>query len=80
LIAPTKHSHPDQTVVFLAFLMLRELRKKRLLEYAGLLGLARREVVGGEAIFQPAVSLLFLLGLVEYRSKIDSFEFIGSPT
>ncbi|MFH8566803.1 ABC-three component system middle component 8 [Streptomyces sp. NPDC017988] len=33
--------------------------------------------VGGDAeiVFQPALSLLFLLGKVEYHTKNDSFEY-----
>lgn len=34
MIKPTKHSHPDKTVVYASFIMLKELRKKRIVSYS----------------------------------------------
>jgi len=31
-----------------------------------------------EALFLPAVNFLFLVGLVEYRPTVDSFEYVGN--
>jgi ABC-3C biological conflict system middle component len=78
ILRPTKYSHPDRTVVNVAFLALAQLRKRRLVDYSSLLGLAKRNVEGGGTLFLPAMNLLYALGLVEYRSKIDSFEYVGS--
>jgi len=30
-----------------------------------------------EYLFTPAASLLYLLGLAEYRSTVDTFEYLG---
>jgi len=38
---------------------------------------AKKFVRGGEALFLPTVNFLFLLGVIEYRPKVDSFEYTG---
>jgi hypothetical protein len=32
---------------------------------------------GAESLFLPALNLLYLLGLAEYRAKADAFEYTG---
>ena len=76
IIRPTKHSHPDKTVIYASFLMLKELKKKRLVPYSKLLTLVKDNITSGEYLFTPALNLLFLLGLVEYQPKTDMLEFI----
>lgn len=76
IIRPTKHSHPDKTVIYASFLMLKELRKKRLVPYSKLLTLVKDNITSGEYLFVPALNFLFLLGLVEYQPKTDMLEFI----
>lgn len=77
MLRPNKHSHPDQTVISVATLVLAQLRNRRLLNYEALLKLVKRSVLGGEVLLMPALNLLFLLGLVVYRPKTDSFEYLG---
>ncbi|MEU4387972.1 ABC-three component system middle component 8 [Promicromonospora sp. NPDC023805] len=31
-----------------------------------------------EYLFTPAISLLYILGLVKYRSTVDTFEYVGN--
>ncbi|WP_349678894.1 ABC-three component system middle component 8 [Psychrobacter sp. UBA3480] len=76
IIRPTKHSHPDKTVIYASFLMLKELKKKRLVPYSKLLTLVKDNITSGEYLFAPALNFLFLLGLVEYQPKTDMLEFI----
>lgn len=78
LLRPSKHSNPDQTVMNAAFLLLGLLKKSRIEAYDELLGRLRRRLPGADYLFMPAVDLLYLLGLVEYRSKGDSFEYVGN--
>ncbi len=78
MLRPTKHSHPDRTVVNVALLLLKHLRKRRLDRYSALRGYAKKAVAGGDVLFLPALNFLFLLGLIEYRSKTDSIEYVGS--
>lgn len=76
MIRPTKHSHPDQTVVHVATLLLGELISSRSKSFDSLRDNVKKKVKGGATLFLPALNLLFLLGLVEYRSKTDSFEYM----
>lgn len=76
MIRPTKHSHPDKTVIYASFLMLKELQKKRIVSYNDLLILVKKKVTSGEFLFMPALNFLYLLGLVEYQIKTDSIEYV----
>lgn len=77
MLRPTKHSHPDRTVVGVALKLLGRLKLRRLDEYDALRKFARKAIAGGDVLFLPALNFLFLLGLVEYRPKTDSLEYMG---
>jgi len=77
MLRPSKHSHPDRTVVNAALLMLGRLRGRRIEEYDDLRDFVRRGIKGGDLLFLPALNFLFLLGLVEYHSKTDAVEYVG---
>ncbi len=78
MIRPTKHAHPDKTVVAVAVVLLAKLRRQRLAEFDELRTYLRKNRKGTDALFLPALNLLFLLGLVEYRLKTDAFEYVGA--
>ncbi len=77
MLRPSKHSHPDRTVVNVALLLLARLQKRRLYGYSALRGYAKKAVAGGDVLFLPALNFLFLLGLIEYRPKTDAIEYVG---
>lgn len=77
MLRPTKHSHPDRTVVNVALLLLTRLRNRRLEGYSALRSYAKKVVAGGDVLFLPALNFLFLLGLIEYRPKTDAIEYVG---
>lgn len=77
MLRPSKHSHPDRTVINVSVLLLAHIKRRRVADYASLRSLVKKKVPGGEVLFLPALNLLFLLGLVEYRPKTDSFEYRG---
>ena len=77
MLRPTKHSHPDRTVINIAMLLLKHLRKRRLERYSDLQMFSKKAVAGGEVLLLPALSFLFLLGLIEYRPKTDAIEYMG---
>lgn len=77
MLRPTKHSHPDRTVVNVALLLLTRLRKRRLDGYSTLRSYAKKTVAGGDFLFLPALNFLFLVGLIEYRPKTDAIEYVG---
>lgn len=78
MLSPNKHSHPDQTILAAATVLLREVKRARAVSYTDLKSLLAKRTRGSDYLFSPAVSLLFLLGLIEYRPKIDSFEYKGA--
>lgn len=77
MLRPTKHSHPDRTVVHISMLLLARLKKRRIDDYDSLRVFAKRTVLGGDVLFMPALNFLYLLGLVEYHSKNDTLEYVG---
>lgn len=77
MLRPTKHSHPDRTVINVSLLLLVRLRSKRLDDYTGLRNFAKKAVKGGDVLFLPALNFLYLVGLIEYRPKTDSVEYLG---
>jgi hypothetical protein len=77
MLKPSKHAHPDKTVVAVAVLLLRRLRDRRVEGFDELRQYLTGVQTGVGTLFLPALSLLFLLGLVEYRPKNDAFEYIG---
>lgn len=77
MLRPSKHSHPDRTVMNVSMLLLRRLKARRVEEYETLKKIVKKNVSGGDVLFLPAMNLLYLLGLVEYRPKTDAFEYLG---
>lgn len=77
MLRPTKHSHPDRTIVNVALHLLKRLRRQRVDRYSELRDFAKRAVTGGDVLFLPALNFLFLLGLIEYRPKTDAIEYVG---
>ncbi len=77
MLRPTKHSHPDRTIINVALLLLVRLKARRLVSYTGLRKYVRTSVQGGDVLFLPTLSFLYVLGLIEYRAKTDSVEYVG---
>ena len=77
MLRPTKHSHPDRTVINVSLLLLARLKKLRLDSYSELRTFAKKSVIGGDVLFLPALNFLYLLGLIEYHPKTDALEYVG---
>jgi hypothetical protein len=77
MLRPTKHSHPDRTIINVSLILLARLKDRRLEDYDKLRKYAKKTVIGGDVLFLPALSFLFLLGLIEYRPKTDAVEYVG---
>lgn len=77
MLRPTKHSHPDRTVINLALLLLTRLRGRRVDEYSVLRKYAKKAVTGGDVLFLPALNFLYLMGLIDYHPKTDALEYVG---
>ncbi|PCI40857.1 MAG: hypothetical protein COB46_06030 [Rhodospirillaceae bacterium] len=77
MLRPSKHSHPDLTVMNMAYVLLSRLRKARSAGYSDLFRYATKSHPNGETLFLPSLNLLFLLGLVQYHPKGDRLEYVG---
>jgi hypothetical protein len=77
MLRPTKHSHPDRTVISVSLLLLARLKAQRAEGYDVLRKFAKKNAVGGDVLFLPALNFLYLLGLIEYRPKTDALEYTG---
>lgn len=77
MLQPSKHAHPDQTVLSASVVILRRLKSKRLEEYEVLRKYVKKAISGGDSLYLPALSLLYILGVAEYRPKTDSVEYIA---
>lgn len=75
MIFPTKHSNPDKTVIAVVFIILSSLKMKHSQSYFNLRALVRDRKC--DALFIPAMDLLFLFGLINYYPQTDTFEFTG---
>ena len=76
MLRPTKHSHPDRTVINVSLLLLARLKARRVDEYDVLCKFAKKSVVGGDVLFLPALNFLYIMGLIEYRPKTDAVEYV----
>jgi hypothetical protein len=77
MLRPSKHTHPDRTVINLSVLLLARLKTRRLDNYDSLRIYAKRAVGGGDVLFLPALNFLYLFGLIDYRPKTDAVEYLG---
>ncbi len=77
MLRPTKHSHPDRTVINVSLLLLARLKSRRLDDYDNLRKYAKKSVSGGDVLFLPALNFLYLMGLIDYRPKTDAVEYVG---
>lgn len=77
MIRPSKHAHPDLTVISVAFVILERLKTKRTETYADLVSLVEKHTKNAKPLFLPALNLLFIFGLIRYHPKGDSFEYLA---
>jgi hypothetical protein len=78
MLLPGKHAHPDETVLAVAAVLLRQLRRRQLVQFDDLHRQVLSEHESDDYLFLPAISLLFILGLLEYRTSVDSFVYVGA--
>ncbi|MEK9495018.1 MULTISPECIES: ABC-three component system middle component 8 [Photorhabdus] len=78
MLRPTKHSHPDKTVINVALIILSRLKGLRIENYSDLLSYTKKAVSGGDVLFLPALNFLFIMGIIEYRPKTDAIEYVAN--
>ncbi len=77
MLRPTKHSHPDRTVISVSLLLLARLKARRVDDYDTLRKFAKKSTTVSDVLFLPALNFLFLMRLIDYRPKTDSVEYVG---
>ena len=78
MITPEKHLDLNNSVLRVAALLLRLLRRKRVITMdEGIASVERKLGKQTTLVFTPALNLLFLLGKVEYFSPTDTLEYLG---
>lgn len=77
MIRPSKHAHPDLTVMSVATVILERLKTKRTETYTDLVILVEKCTKNAKTLFLPALNLLFMLGLIRYLPKADRFEYLA---
>lgn len=76
-LLPTKHSHPDKTIIAISTVLIKKLKKSRIEKYDTLLDIIQKRDTDAKYLFISAVNFLFLMDLIIYHAKTDSFEYIG---
>lgn len=77
MLRPNKHSDPELTILPVAADVLRKLRKKRSCTITELRNHVESSGKDRLPLLLPSLSVLFVLGLVEYRRKTDCMEYLG---
>jgi hypothetical protein len=68
----------DRTLINVSLLLLARLETRRVDKYNILRTYAKTAVAGGDVLFLPALSLLNLIGLIDYRPETDVVEYVGA--
>ncbi len=75
MIVPDRFMDLNMSTLRISSLILKQLKRNRMMKYDKLLdNLVGKEGEGVRFVFLPALSLLYLLGKVEYHIKTDSIE------
>lgn len=76
-LLPTKHSHPDKTTLALSAVILKRMKKSRIEKYDDLVDFSQNKDDEVKSLFLSAINFLYLVGVITYHKKTDSFEYIG---
>jgi hypothetical protein len=79
MLTPRKHLNLDTSVLRVSALMMRELRRRDVMEFERLRNyVVRRVGPDGELSFLSALNFLYLVGKVEYHLQNDTIEYRAS--
>ena len=79
MLKTNKHLDLDRSVLRVSAVILAELRRRRMIQFDVVRALIRRRI-GDDAdiVLLPALSLLYLVGRLDYHIKSDAFEYIDN--
>jgi hypothetical protein len=76
MLTPSKHLDLDRSALRVGAVILAELKRRRVVPYGDVVRLVKRRIGDdGDVVVAPALSLLFVLGRIEYHAKNDTFEY-----
>lgn len=75
MIRLNKHCTVRQNVIYVAYVILKLVRNRRVVTYSGVCKAIDKEVDGGSFLMLDALCVLYLLGLIKYYPDRDIFEF-----
>jgi hypothetical protein len=76
MLTPTKLLDLDTSVLRVVSIMVKALNPRGVMEFEQLRGVVKRRVgADGDLSFMPALSLLYVLGRIEYHPQNDTIEF-----
>lgn len=77
MLKPTKHTDPSRSVLAVSAVLLARVKRRRTVTFTDLREHLRGQLPGTDRLFVPGTTLLHALGLIEYRTKTDAFEYTG---
>jgi len=83
MLKPTKHLQIDKSLIYLASQILRQVEKNTIIEFNVLCDHLKKKYSNESKFLEisplivPSLDLLYILGLIEYYEKTDSFAFCG---
>lgn len=77
LLLPNKNAHPDLTILSVSAFLLSTLKKQKVQAYSDLYSKLVSHEERASYLFEAALDLLFLLGLIQYYPKNDILEYVG---
>lgn len=76
MIQPNRHTDPDLTVLNVASIILKKLKRTNIKTFTELSNIVYVDNPSADKLFLPSLQFLFLLGLIEYHPKNDSIEYL----
>ena len=78
MILPSKHEHPDLTLLTISAVLLKRIKKAKVESLGDLRAILREHRPEADPMLMPALFLLYLLGLIEYHPKTDTIAYVRS--
>ena len=75
MIRLNKHCSVRQNIIYVSYVILIYVRRRRLITYSDVRKAIEKEVDGGAFLMLDALCLLYLLGMIKYYPDRDMIEF-----
>ncbi len=75
MIRLNKHCSVRQNIIYVSYVILKYVRRRRLITYSDVRKAIEKEVDGGSFLMLDALCLLYLLGMIKYYPDRDMIEF-----